>query len=116
MDMRILKALFAVVLSASFLVACGGGDGGTDTSTSGGGNGSSNLKAAYDAINASSTPGSVATLVGRKHARITNGVYIWESDIGTADPKILGITLYSSGTVFIKSYQSVKTDYISQRY
>ena len=119
--MRILKALFAVVLSASFLVACGGGDGATDT-TSGGGSGSStNLRAVYDAINASSTLASVTSMVGYKHVRTNQAgggiiLYTWESDVGTNDPKILGVSYYSSGRIFMKTYQSGKTDQISQRY
>lgn len=111
--MRILKALFAVVLSASFLVACGGGDV-LDTLT-GGSNGGGDLIAAYDKIECGMSYDQVKSIIG-SDAKTTSQVsgssgfsyisYVWQTGSGYSNDIVtLGVGT-SNNIVASKTVQS----------
>lgn len=98
--MRVLKAFFTVVLSASFLVACGG-DG--DNGNSGGGSGT--LCAAYGKINANMTYDQVKNIIGYDYNDGKNEysssftMYKWQEGRGTYNPVVFFVAIDESGVI-----------------
>jgi hypothetical protein len=111
MGMRILKAFFAVVLSASFLSGCGGGDaldsltGGSSGSGGSGGPNSDQLYAAYDKIEEGMSYEQVKNIVGYennagKSENTYQISYHWQTDGGVGYFTQLIVTIDAAGTQY----------------
>ncbi len=106
--MRILKTVFTVVLTASFLVACGGGSSDTNIVNSGG---SSGLVASYSKINGGMSYQQVRDIVGFDYKQKSvigaySTSYVWQTgNIGQSDFAMLAIEEKGKGV----SYKSISS-------
>lgn len=106
--MRILKTLFTVVLTAVFLVSCGGGS--SDTSSANSGR-SGELVAAYAKINGGMSYQQVRDIVGFDYKQKSvigaySTSYVWQAgNIGQSDFATLSIEEKGKGV----SYKSISS-------
>jgi hypothetical protein len=106
--MRILKTVFTVVLTASFLVACGGSSSDTNTVNTGG---SGVLVAAYSKINGGMSYQQVRDIIGFDYKQKSvigaySTSYIWQTgNIGQSDFAMLTTEEKGKGV----SYKSISS-------
>ena len=120
--MRIFKTFLAMILAASFLVACGDGGGSDSGTTSETGGSTANLLAAYQAITPSTSLAQVNALVGYAPNGGSSGYsdgstsYMWWSEKGTATLALLSVHFRADGSVELKIINGPSIGLFSQSY